>query len=85
MIEESLVFNWQYGVRDYKLFKFTQPFFAVHDGFHGDSIHKSMHQVLRQRLDFAIVVDIQNHLVLANYFQRYNVFTVGLIPTSYSP
>lgn len=85
MLEESLIFNWHYSVKDYKLFKFTQPFFALHDGFHGDSIHKSMHQVLRQRLDFAIISDLQNHLVLANYFQRYNIFTVGLVPTSYSP
>ena len=85
MLEETLVFNWQYSIRDYKLFKFTQPFFAVQDGLHGESIHKSMHQLLRQRLDFAIIADLQNHLVLTNYFQRYNIVTVGLVPTSYSP
>ena len=84
-IEESLVFNWQHSVKNYKLFKFVQPFFMFKDAVHGAAIHTSIFAIFLQKLDFAIVVDVKNHFKLLRYLQRYSLYTIGLVPTNYSP
>jgi hypothetical protein len=84
-IEESLVFNWSQSFMDYKVFKFTQPFFIFKDLPHGAYIHNTLFDILLQRLDIALVVDLKNHMKLLGYIQRYSLYSVGLIPVNYSP
>ena len=84
-IEEALVFNWNYNYRNYKLFKYTQPFFIFSDAPHGGYIHSAMSEILTQRLDMCILVDVRNHKRLLTYIQKYSLFSIGLIPTNYSP
>ena len=84
-VEESLVFNWHYSIKNYKLFKFIQPFFIFKDAVHGAIVHTSVFVMFLQRLDFAVVVDLNNHFKLLRYLQRYSLYTVGLVPTNYSP
>ena len=84
-IEESLVFNWNYNYRHYKLFKHLQPFFMFKDAPHGGYIHSAMQNLLSERLDAAIIVDLQNHKRLLTYIQKYNLFSLGLVPHNYMP
>ena len=67
------------------MFRLVQPFFIFKDAQHGASIHKSLFLVLLQKLDFTILVDIKNHEKLLQYLQRYGMFTVSLVPITYSP
>jgi len=84
-IEEVLTFNWHYSFRDYKLFKFTQPFFMFSDMFHGPEIHCLTSQIMSQRLDFGIVLDVSNQYTLLQYIQAAHLFTIGLVPVNHSP
>ena len=84
-IEEALVFNWHLSVKDYKLFKFLQPFFTFKDVTHGATIHSGIFLILLQKLDFTILVDLRNHKKILQYLQRYSMYTVGLVPINYSP
>jgi len=84
-MEEALVFNWHLGIKDYKLFKFLQPFFTFKDVTHGATIHSIMRLVLLQKLDFTILVDLRNHKKTLQYLQSYGMYTIGLVPTNYSP
>lgn len=84
-IEESLVFNWNYSYRNYKLFKHLQPFFMFKDAPHGGYIHSAMQNLLAERLDAAIIVDLQNHKRILTYIQKYNLFSLGLVPHNYTP
>ena len=84
-LEEALVFNWNQSLFDYKLFKYTQPFFAFKDGTHGEHIHLSVFVTLLQKLDLAIVVDLKNHNKFLRYLKRYNLYSIGLVPSNQSP
>ena len=84
-IEEALVFNWNYNLRNYKLFKYIQPFFTFKDTPHGGYVHSAVFNVLLQKLDLTIIVDIRNHKKLMGYLQKYGLFSVGLVPVNYSP
>ena len=84
-MEETLVFNWQYSSRNYKLFKYVQPYFIFKDFTHGGSVHSSMLMLFMRSLDFCIVVDVNNHKKLQGYFQKYSLYTIALIPINYSP
>ena len=84
-IEEALVFNWNYNLRNYKLFKYIQPFFTFKDTPHGGYVHSAVFNVLLQKLDLTIIVDIRNHKKLMGYLQKYGLFSIGLVPVNYSP
>ena len=84
-IEESLTFNWQYSLKNYKLFKYTQPWLLFKDATHGAYIHKVVRLILQQNLDFLIVTDIHNHNKLLPYLKRYSLYIIGLIPINRSP
>ena len=84
-LEESLTFNWHYSTKNYKLFKYVQPFFSLKDSLHGEAIHGSIFAIFLQRLEFMIVADILNHRNLLKYMRRYGVYSVGLVPSSHSP
>ena len=84
-IEEALVFNWHYSYKNYRLFKFVQPFIMFSDTPHGEFIHDVVARLLSQNLDFLVVVDLRSHDKLLKYLKRYNAFMVGLTPINYSP
>lgn len=84
-LEESLVFNWNYSLYDYKLFRYIQPFFIFKDLPHGAYIHSAIDTILLDKVDTTLVVDINNHKKLLTYFRRYSVCTVGLVPANQSP
>jgi hypothetical protein len=84
-IEEALAFNWQYSLKNYKLFRYVQPFFMLKDAVHGESIHSSIFSMFMQKLDFLIITDLKNHFTLLGYLRRYNLYSIGLIPSNYSP
>lgn len=84
-MEESLVFNWHYGIRNYKIFKLIQPFFFLKDTPHGESIHSAIRLLLSRELDFILLIDIRNHIRFLHYLQMYSVYVVGLVPINYSP
>ena len=84
-IEESLVFNWQYSYKNYKLYKFVQPFILFSDTSHGEFIHDVVAKLLNQNLDFLIIIDLKSHDKLLKYLKRYHIFMIGLTPINYSP
>ena len=84
-IEEALVFNWQYSYKNYRLYKFVQPFIMFSDIAHGEFIHDVVARLLYQNLDFLIVLDLKSHDKLLKYLKRYHVFMLGLTPINYSP
>jgi hypothetical protein len=84
-IEESLIFNWQYNIKNYKVFKYVQPFFIFKDIPHGELTHTSLFNIFLQHLDFVIISDLNNHKKLTTYFKRFNLYSIGLIPVNYSP
>ena len=84
-LEEALIFNWQYNFRNYKLFKFVQPFFTFKDLPHGSYIHTAVLDIFLQKLDLLIITDLRNHYTLLGYLQKYSLFSVGLVPINYSP
>ena len=84
-IEESLILNWTLGVKNYKLFKYVQPFFTLADLSHGSFVHSALSMMLSQYLDMAIVTDIKNHSKTIFHIQRSSLPTTALVPISYSP
>lgn len=84
-IEESLVFNWQYNSRNYKIFKYTQPYFMFKDFTHGAFVHSAVFSIFLQNIDLGIIVDMNNHKIFRGYLQRYSLYMVGLVPVNYSP
>ena len=84
-IEESLVFNWDYSLKNYKLFKYTQPWLIFKDAPHGGYIHKLVRSLKSMNTDFLLLVDIHNHNKLLSYLQRYSFYIIGLIPVSRAP
>ena len=84
-LEESLIFNWHYSTKNYKLFKYIQPFYSLKDSLHGEAIHGSVFAIFLQRLEFMVVADILNHRNLLKYMRRYGLYSIGLVPASHSP
>lgn len=84
-IEESLTFNWQYSIKNYKLFKYSQPWLIFKDATHGAYIHKVIRLLLQQQADFLILTDIHNHNKLLPYLKRYSFYIIGLVPINHSP
>ena len=84
-IEEALVFNWEYSYKNYKVFKYVQPFLIFSDTSHGESVHDVIARLLDNNLDFLIVVDLKTHNKLLKHLKSYHVFMVGLTPINYSP
>ena len=84
-LEESLIFNWHYSTKNYKLFKYVQPFFSLKDSLHGEAIHGSVFAIFLQRLEFMVAADILNHRNLLKYLRRYGIYSIGLVPASQSP
>jgi len=84
-IEESLVFNWSHSKKNYKLFKYTQPWFIFKDAPHGGYIHLVMRFLVDQNVDFLLLIDIHNHNKMLSYLQKYNFYIIGLIPVSRAP
>lgn len=84
-IEESLIFNWENGSKNYKLFRFVQPIFLFSDLPHGEFIHSAVFSIFVRNLDFAVVVDLKTHNILLKYLRRYNLYIIALVPINYSP
>ena len=84
-LEETLVFNWHYSFKDYKIFRFVQPFLMFSDMPHGEFVHDVLTTLLDQQLDFMIIIDLQTHRKLLRYLKNYHVFMIGLTPINYSP
>lgn len=84
-IEESLVFNWHYSYKNYKVFKFTQPFFLFKDAAHGGYIHSAIRLILQDKIDWLLVSDLDSHRNLIQYLQKVSFFLIGLCPVNYSP
>jgi hypothetical protein len=84
-IEESMIFNWHFSSKNYKLFKYIQPTFIFKDLTHGSSIHTSMVALFIQNLDLSIFVDIKNHQKLLVYLNKSSLYSIGLIPAHSSP
>jgi len=84
-IEESLVFNWQYSSRNYKIFKYTQPYFMFKDFTHGGFVRSAVFSIFLQNIDLGIIVDMNNHKILRGHLRRYGLYMVGLVPINYSP
>ena len=84
-LEESLVFNWHYSYQNYKLFKYIQPFFLFSDTPHGGYIHSAIRLILKQKIDWLLIVDLDSHRNLISYLQKVNFYSIGLCPVNYSP
>lgn len=84
-IEEALIFNWEYSYKNYKLFKYVQPFLTFSDMSHGESVHDVIARLLDKDLDFLLVVDLKTHNKLLKHLKSYHVFMVGLTPINYAP
>ena len=84
-IEEALVFNWHSSLKNHKIFRYLQPIFTFSDVPHGGYIHHALKFITRLKIDLVLVVDIKHHFNLVRYFQRLGLYSVGLIPSNYSP
>lgn len=84
-IEETLVFNWYYSKKNYKLFRYTQPFYMFKDLDHGETTHSLMFFTAVKQLDCGIIVDLKTHLKGLGYLTKQSIYTIGLIPISSKP
>lgn len=84
-IEESLLFNWEYSFKNYKIFRLVQPFFVFSDVNHGGPVKTSVFNTFLQKLDFTVVVDLKNHNTFLKYLRGYNMYMIALVPNSCNP
>jgi len=84
-MEEILIFNWESQLLTYKLFKFIHTFVYLKDLSHGSTTFFVFRLLNKLRLDFTFQVDVNTHFKTQWYLQKYSIFTIGLIPTSYDP
>ena len=84
-LEEVLDFNWETHFLTYRLFRFLNTFVCLTDLSHGSVINKILGVLCQIGLDFSIIADIRSHIKTRKYFQRYSIFTIGLIPMNYTP
>lgn len=83
--EESLVFNWHYSSKNYKLFKLIQPFFSFSDIKHGGYVQSAIQLVRKFKVDWLLIIDLNYHKNLLGYFQKVGFYSIGLVPVNYSP
>ena len=84
-LEEILVFNWEANLITFKLFKFINTAVYFHDLSHGSAIRNVLQLLSKVELDFTFITDIRTHYKTQKYLHNLNIFTIGLIPTNYSP
>lgn len=84
-MEESLLFNWEYSFKNYKIFRLVQPFFVFSDVAHGGPVKTSVFNTFLQKLDFTVVVDLKNHNTFLKYLKGYNMYMIALVPNTYNP
>lgn len=84
-LEESLIFNWNQSIQDYKLFRYTQQYFIFKDLPHGAYTHSALLTLLLQRLDYVLIIDLKNHRKLIGYLQKYSLYSIGLVPSGQNP
>ena len=84
-LEEILVFNWEARLLTFKLFKFLNTYIYFKDLSHGSAIRRVLQVLSKVNLDFTLITDIRTHYKTQKYLHKLNIFTIGLIPTNYSP
>lgn len=84
-LEEILIFNWESQLATFQLFKLLNTSVYFKDLSHGAAIREVLKLLSRITLDFTIITDIQTHYKMQKYLHNLNIFTIGLIPTNYSP
>ena len=84
-LEEILIFNWESRLATFRTFKFLNTTVYFKDLPHGSATRNALHLLRKIHLDCTIITDIKTHYRMQKYLHNLNIFTIGLIPTNYSP
>ena len=84
-LEEILIFNWESRLATFRIFKSLNTSVYFKDLPHGAATRNALRLLSKIHLDFTIITDIKTHYRMQKYLHNLNVFTIGLIPTNYSP
>jgi len=82
---EALSFNWSYDVIPLALFKRASPFFFLRDQEYGaDQLERYWDRVNNAH-NLAFVADIQYQKRAAFFLRSHGVYTISIVPYTYSP
>ena len=84
-LEEILIFNWESRLATFRIFKFLNTLVYFKDFSHGSATRNALRFLSKIKLDFTIITDIGTHYKTQKYLHNLNVFTIGLIPTNFTP
>lgn len=82
---EALSFNWSYDVMPYSLFKRVSPFFFLRDQEYGAEQMESYWKRIHHGHSLAFVADIQYQKRAAFFLRSQGVYTISIVPYTFSP
>lgn len=82
---EALSFNWSYDVMPYSLFKRASPFFFLRDQEYGAEQMELYFKRMHHGYSLAFVADIQYQKRAAFFLKSQGVYTISIVPYTFSP
>ena len=82
---EVLSFNWSLNLLDYKLFKYSNPYFYLKDNNFGISSSIIFKRFEKNGLNIAFILDLKQHEKNVTFLKKINLYTIGLVPYNMNP
>jgi len=82
---EIVSFNWSLNLLDYKLFKYSNPYFYLKDTKLGVSSSVIFKRFEKNGLNIAFILDLKQHEKNIIFLKKINLYTIGLVPYNMNP
>lgn len=83
--EESISFNWSYGLLPYNLFRYAAPFFFMKDASYGGDLTLAYNRLLLTGAGVAFVADVKYHKANLFHLKTTGFFVIGLVSSNMNP
>jgi hypothetical protein len=83
--EESISFNWSYGLIPYNLFRYAAPYFFMKNASYGSSPTFAYNRLAYTGLAVSFVADISYHKTNLFHLKTTGFFVIGLVSSNMNP
>jgi len=82
---EVLSFNWSLRLLDYRLFKYSNPYFYLKSNKLGVSVSIIFKRFEKNGLNLTFILDLKQHEKNVIFLKKINMYTIGLVPYNMNP
>lgn len=82
---EVISFNWSFNLLDYRLFKYSNPYFYMKDTNFGVPSSIIFKRFEKKGLNTTFILDLKQHEKNLYFLKSINLHTIGLVPYSMNP